>query len=112
MTSSKLRYVETGGRGARGGRGGTVASSQDAQASNLADASDGMNGDGKNQDGKQAKENVEAFLQSQDGVQVTATEDRKRQDGSLWSESGTLSPCTQLVEGNLKGNAVVRWVVV
>lgn len=105
VTSGKLRYVESGGRGARGGRGGAVAASQDAKG-------EGVNGDGKNQDGKQARDNGETVLQSQEVLQVAGSEDRKRQDGSLWSESGTLLPCMQLVEGTLKVIGVVQWVVV
>jgi regulator of nonsense transcripts 3 len=74
VTSGKLRYVETGGRGARGGRGGAVPASQDAKG-------DGVNGDVKNYDGKQVRDFGETVLQSLE-------DDRKRQDGSLWSESG------------------------
>lgn len=86
VTSGKVRYVETGGRGARGGRGGAVAASQDAKG-------DGVNGDVKNYDGKQVRDFGETVLQSLE-------DDRKRQDGSLWSESGKMSLRMHRVRGS------------
>ncbi|XP_024373687.1 uncharacterized protein [Physcomitrium patens] len=88
-TSGKLRYVETGGGIVRSGRGSSALGSQDGQSGSQGDAkSDGASGDGKNQDGKEARENGEPLMQSQEGRQQVVADDRKKQDGALWSESG------------------------
>ncbi|XP_024390724.1 uncharacterized protein [Physcomitrium patens] len=88
-TFSKLRYVETGGRIPRGGRTVAAVGSQAAHDGSRTDAkSVGASDDVTSQYGKQGRDNGEPFVQSQEGQQSLVTEDRRRQGGSFWSESG------------------------
>lgn len=82
--------MEASGRNSRGGRGDAAVEAQDQLVVSQVEVKiDGAVTDGKTQAGKPARENGDIGALVPTPAQQLATEDRRKQEGAFWNESGT-----------------------